>query len=65
MAVEKSLDQAYLKCCQKLMATKLQKKQYFIIKTCNKYFFVLISISEKGPRLKMKDEDLEIMEIWP
>ena len=28
-------------------------------------FFVVISISEEDPRLKMKDEDLEIMEIWP
>ena len=27
--------------------------------------FVVISISEEDPRLKMKDEDLEIMEIWP
>ena len=27
--------------------------------------FVLISISKEDTRLKMKDEDLEIMEIWP
>ena len=25
----------------------------------------MFSISEEDPRLKMKDEDLEIMEIWP